>query len=261
MRVVALTCSNTEIVCALGCAEFLVGVDNHSDYPVDVVTKLPRVGPDLTIDIARVAALSPDLVLASLTVPGHERVIEGLERARLPYFAPEPSSLADVYDDIRQIAARLRVPERGAALVAQMQREIPAQPAALTGPRLLVEWWPKPVIVPGKQSWVSDLIASAGGTNPFAERTVKSTPITDEEAARAAPDAIIMSWCGVRTEKYRPEVVYRRPAWRAIPAVAAGRVFAVPEAFLGRPGPRLLEGYLALREIVQSIERFSASSI
>ena len=247
MRVVSLTCSNTEICCALGCAEFLVGVDDHSDYPVDVVTRLPRVGPDL--------------VLASLTVPGHERVIAGLERAKLPYFAPEPVSLADVYEDIRQIAERLGVPGRGRELVLEMQREIPPPSAKQDGPRLLVEWWPKPVIVPGKQSWVSDLIASAGGVNPFAERDVKSTPITDDEAALAAPDAVIMSWCGVRTEKYRPEIVYRRPAWQEIPALAARRVFPVPEAFLGRPGPRLLNGYRALRQIVQSIERFSASSI
>ena len=73
MRVVSLTCSNTEIACALGCAGYLVGVDDHSDYPVDIVTKLPRVGPDLGIDVARVAALRPDLVLASLVAPvlGH----------------------------------------------------------------------------------------------------------------------------------------------------------------------------------------------
>ncbi len=261
MRVVSLACSNTEIVCALDCAEFLVGVDDHSDYPVEIVTKLPRVGPDLGIDIARVAALGPDLVLASLTVPGHERVIAGLGREKLPYLAPEPISLADVYENIQQIAERLGVPERGVELALRMQREIPASAPIGAGPRLLVEWWPKPVIVPGKQSWVSDLIARAGGINPFAERDVKSTPITDEEAQRAAPDAVIMSWCGVRTEKYRSEIVYRRAAWQQIPALSARRVFAVPEAFLGRPGPRLLDGYRALREIVQSIERFSASSI
>ena len=261
MRVVSLTCSNTEITCALGCAEFLVGVDDHSDYPSDVVTQLPRVGPDLGIDIARVAALRPDLVLASLTVPGHERVIAGLEAAHLPFFAPEPVSLADVYDDIAQIAARLGVVARGAELVTAMRSAIPEPTHANGAPRLLVEWWPKPVIVPGRRSWVHDLIESAGGANPFGERAVKSTPIRDDEAVTAAPDAVIMSWCGVRLEKYRSEVVYRRPAWQAIPAIAERRVFAVPEAFLGRPGPRLVDGYRALRAIVQSIERFSASSI
>jgi iron complex transport system substrate-binding protein len=263
VRVVSLTCSNTEIVCALGCAELLVGVDNHSDFPADVVTNLPRVGPDLSIDVARVAALRPDLVLASLTVPGHERIVLELEAAKLPFFAPEPVSLEDVYDDIAQIAARLGVPARARTLIADLRREIPERTAAQTSdaPRLLVEWWPKPVIVPGRLSWVHDLIARAGGRNPFGARDVKSTPITDEEAVLAAPDAVIMSWCGVQLEKYRPEIVYRRPAWQRVPALAEKRVFAVSEAFLGRPGPRLLQGFRALREIVQSIERFSASSI
>jgi iron complex transport system substrate-binding protein len=263
VRVVSLTCSNTEITCALGCAEHLVGVDDHSDYPVEVVTKLPRVGPDLGIDVARVAALRPDLVLASLTVPGHERVLAELHSASLPFFAPEPVSLEDVYDDILQIAAKLGVEPRGAELVRAMRRDMPAlAPAAANGaPRLLVEWWPKPVIVPGRQSWVHDLIERVGGSNPFGARGVKSTPITDAEAVAAAPDAVILSWCGVRVEKYRPEIVYRRPAWQDIPALAERRVFAVAEAFLGRPGPRLVDGYRALRDIVQSIDRFSASSI
>lgn len=79
MRLVSLTCSNTEIVHSLGYAAQLVGVDDHSDYPADVVAKLPRVGPDLSVDPEKVAALEPDLVLASLTVPGHEKVAASLE--------------------------------------------------------------------------------------------------------------------------------------------------------------------------------------
>jgi ABC-type hemin transport system substrate-binding protein len=65
MRVVSHSCSNTEIVCALGCAHLLVGVDDHSDYPEDVVAGLPRVGPDLGRRVDEVVALRPDLVLAS----------------------------------------------------------------------------------------------------------------------------------------------------------------------------------------------------
>ncbi len=238
-----------------------MAVDDHSDYPVDVVTKLPRVGPDLGIDVARVAALRPDLVLASLTVPGHERIVLQLQAAKLPFFAPEPVSLEDVYDDIRQIATRLGVPARGVQLAMQMQREMPAQACAQDAPRLLVEWWPKPVIVPGRQSWVHDLIELVGGSNPFADRTQKARRSVDHEAVAANPDSVIMSWCGVPLNKYRPEVVYRRSAWQGIVALRERRVFAVSEAFLGRPGPRLVQGYRALRDIVQSSERFSASSI
>jgi len=252
VKVVSTACSNTEIVCALGCAELLVGVDDHSDYPVEVVKNLPRVGPDLGIDVERVKALQPDLVLASLTVPGHERVVENLERAKLLYVAPEPVCVEDVYSDIALIADRLGVSERGRELVLAMRRELEPRAPLARQPRLLVEWWPKPVIVPGRRSWVTELIQIAGGENPLGERDVKSAPITDAEACALDPDAVIISWCGVRPEKYRPEIVYRRQAWCGVRALEQRRVFCVPEAFLGRPGPRLVEGARALREIVDA---------
>jgi iron complex transport system substrate-binding protein len=265
VRVVSLTCSNTEIVCALGCADQLVGVDQHSDWPKSVVEKLPRVGPDLGIDVDRVAALKPDLVLASLTVPGHERIVAALETARLPFLAPEPISLSDVYADIELIASRLGVSDRGDALVAAMRGEIRAGSKRLARrPRVLVEWWPKPVISPGRDSWVNQLLDAAGGENPLEARAVKSQPLSDEEVAAFAPDAVVISWCGVRPEKYRPEVVYRRSSWRDLPALRSRRVYCVPEAYLGRPGPRLVEGFRALRAIVedclQSSGRPSGSS-
>ncbi len=254
MRVVALTCSNTEIVCALGAADWLVGVDNHSDYPSEVVSRLPRVGPDLDIDVDAVAALEPDLVLASLTVPGHERIVERLARAKLPFLAPEPRTLSDVYDDIHTIGNALGLSERADALVADMRGELERR-APPRGLRILVEWWPKPVIAPGRDSWVTALLTIAGAENPLAERPVKSTPLTDDEVLALRPDAAVIAWCGVRPEKYRADVVLRRPAWQSLELVRKRRVYPVPEAFLGRPGPRLVEGARALRAIVEELAR------
>lgn len=251
MRIVSTTCSNTEIVCALGCADFLVGVDDHSDFPVDVVSSLPRVGPDLGVDPAKVAALRPDLVLASYTVPGHEQVVAGLEAAGLRVVAPEPVSLADVYRDVRDIAALLDVPARGEALAARMAEVIEGEAAPdPEGPRVLVEWWPKPVIVPGRDSWVTQLLEKAGGVNPLGHEPVKSRPIEEHEVDALAPDAVVISWCGVPFHRYREDVVTRRTRWSEAPALKHGRVFRIPEAFMGRPGPRLVEGFLALREVV-----------
>jgi iron complex transport system substrate-binding protein len=254
VRVVSLTCSNTEIVCALGCADRLVGVDDHSDHPPEVVGRLPRVGPDLRIDVGRVAALAPDLVLASLTVPGHERVVAELDRAGLPWIAPEPTSLADVYRDVREVARRLGVAARGEALVAAMESELAAVPPPAAGrPRLLVQWWPKPVIAPGRLSWASDLLARAGAENPLAGEEHKSRALSDDEVRELAPDALVLSWCGVAPAKVRPDVVLANPAWSDLGFVRRRRVYLVPEAFLGRPSPRLVEGYRRLRAIVATL--------
>lgn len=255
MRVVTLACSNTEIVCALGCAPYLVGTDDHSDFPPDVVAKLPRVGPDLTPSMAAIAALDPDLVIASLTVPGHEKVVEALHAAKLPFVAFEPTGIDDVYQDIHDIAGHLGVAQRGEQLVTSLRRDLaplaPVRPHR--PPSIAVQWWPKPVILPGRQSWVHDLLQRAGATHPLSGEEVKSRPMDDDELRRLAPDAIVMSWCGVRVEKYRPDVVLGNPAWQELPAIRQRRVFAISEAYLGRPSPLLAEGLKALRRIVVEV--------
>ncbi len=258
MRVVTTTCSNTEIVCALGCAELLVGVDDHSDFPPEVVERLPRVGPDLGIDPAKVAALEPDLVIASYTVPGHEQVVASLRAAGLRVEAPEPVCIDHVYRDVRAIAGWLGVAERGERLIAAMRAELdpPARARRIPHarrPRILVEWWPKPVIVPGRLSWVTELIERAGGTNPWGHEAMKSRPVRDDEVREARPDAVVIAWCGVRAEKYRPAVVARRAGWAGLAALERGRIYCVSEAYLGRPSPRLLDGFRALSAIVAEI--------
>jgi len=256
LRVVSLTCSNTEIVSALGCASLLVGVDSHSDYPPEVVAGLPRVGPDLDIDVERVVALEPDLVLASLTVPGHEKVVARLEAAGLDYLAPEPVSLEDVYRDVRDVARRLGVAQRGEEVAAELAARLEGGgvPEAVgPRPKILVQWWPKPVIAPGSLSWVDAMIRGAGGINPLGGEEVKSRPVADEEVRVMDPDAVVLSWCGVAPDKVRPDVVLGNRAWHDLDFVRRERVFLVPEAYLGRPSPRLAEGARRLREVVAAV--------
>jgi iron complex transport system substrate-binding protein len=187
-----------------------------------------------------------------LTVPGHEAVVDRLTSAGLPVIATEPISVADVYADIRLIGGLVDAADRAEQLVAEMRAEL-ERPATLgSRPRILVEWWPKPVIVPGRASWVNQLLDAVGGSNPLANRDVKSTPITDEEALALNPDAVVIAWCGVPFRKYRLDVVYRRSAWQSLPALRNRHVFPIPEAYLGRPGPRLVDGSRALRAVVET---------
>lgn len=229
-----------------------MGVDDFSDYPPEVLAGLPRVGPDLGIDLDAVVALEPDLVLASLTVPGHERVVEALDQTGLPYLAPAPTSLADVYADIHQIADTLGLPDRGRQVARQMAEALEgeAPPSGTPRPRIAVQWWPKPPILPGRLSWVHGLIERAGGTNALDEE-VASRPLEPTELAALDPDILILAWCGVEVEKYRPDVIYRHPAYAATEFVTQRQVFSISEAFLGRPSPRLVDGYQALRGIIE----------
>ena len=96
MKLISICPSNTELVGYLGLTSSLIAVDNYSDWPEEV-SSLPRLGSDLNIDMDKVEELQPDLVLASLSVPGMERNIEELEKRKIPYvIVPNPKSLTEV---------------------------------------------------------------------------------------------------------------------------------------------------------------------
>lgn len=260
VKLIAHTASNTEIVCALGLGHTLIGVDADSDYPPEVVQGLPKLGRDLSFDAEAVAALHPDLVLTSLTVPGHERVVAELRATGIPVYVADPVSLSDVYADIRAIADHLNAAQAGESLIASMQAAMP--PCGGEAPlRIGIEWWPKPAIVATGRSWINDVLQLAGASNPWAQRAEKSAPITPEEAVAAAPEAMVISWCGVDEANYRVDKVLHRPGWETVPAVAAQRVYPITEAHLGRPGPRLVEGYRRIREIVERVRAEYAQSV
>jgi iron complex transport system substrate-binding protein len=252
MRLISLTCSNTEIVWSLGCLKLLVGVDSHSDFPAQVA-HLPRVGPDLQIDLEKVEALKPDLVLASLSVPGMERVVEGLAERQIPHLVFDPQTLQDVFDNITQVANLLGVSRQGQKVVQDMQRTIAqaggSLPHWVRPPKVMVEWWPRPIIAAGRHSWVTQMLEALGAESAFAHLPVRSKPLTLTEVVEAQPDLITVSWCGVK--KLRPEVVLSRKL--EIPALQHGQVFALEEAYLGRPGPRLAEGVKKLAEQLRQI--------
>lgn len=255
MRIITHTCSNTEIVCALGAADKLVGVDNHSDYPVEVVRGLPKIGPDLDIDVDRIVALKPDWVITSLTVPGHERCVEKIKNAGLNHIITQPRCLSDVMADIKRIGEVINKSAAADRWIEAFQARLEKPPISTEAIPLAVEWWPKPVIVPGQYSWVNEMLLAAGGINPFAHHPKESLEITGEMAEHAGVQGVIMSWCGVAEDKYRAHIVTRRVDWSGVPAIQHGHIYPISEAWLGRPGPRLIQGIDRISAVVAKILR------
>ncbi|MFB9992767.1 helical backbone metal receptor [Deinococcus oregonensis] len=231
MRLASLTSSNSDILAALGAAGWVVAADSHSDAPG--LEGARRVGPDLQIDVQAVADTRPDLVLASLSVPGMERVLENLQAAGLPVLVLDPLSVPDTLRDILTIGEAVGLQEQAQTLIDRFNGQLAALHRSFSHPpRVLVEWWPRPIIAATRDSWVTDLLESIGAVNALAERPGRSSPLTLEEVRASRPDLIVCSWCGVK--KLRPEVIEARGL--GIPVVC------VPESGLGRPGPRLIEG-------------------
>ena len=244
MRIVSICPSNTDIVCALGAAHLLVGLDRSSDAPE--VAHLPRVGPDLSVDVPAITALAPDLVLSSSSVPGMERNLDALDAAGLRHLVVDATSIDEVLDSIVRVGRALGLGERAATVVAAMRARLDAVEREATAlprrPRVHLEWWPRPVIVPGRRCWTTDMITIAGGEPAFGDLDVRSTPVDDDAVCARAPDILLTCWCGVPHEKQDPARIARRPGWEAIPGVREGWLRAAEERHFGRPGPRLVEG-------------------
>ncbi|MFC4559120.1 cobalamin-binding protein [Virgibacillus kekensis] len=253
MRIVSICPSNTEIVEYLGKSELLVGVDDYSDWP-ERVQQIPKVGPDLSIDMDKVAALQPDLVLASLSVPGMEKNIQALNKKGLPYIILDPSSLDEIASDIETVGEALGEKALGEQRAAYFRSEIAAFRKKYSNKHdrqsLYWEWWPKPVFTPGNVNWLTEISELAGARNIFDSEETASFQTDWEDVRKRDPDHICMVWVGVKESKMRPELLLKRPGWREMQAAQNNRIHVLEESLYCRPSPRLLEGLKKLDKIL-----------
>ncbi|WP_339228874.1 cobalamin-binding protein [Oceanobacillus sp. FSL K6-2867] len=253
MRVVSLCPSNTEVLAYLGKLDVLVGVDDYSDWP-NMVLDLPKVGPDLSIDMDKVEALQPNLILASLSVPGMEKNIDGLNARKLPYIILNPNSLEEIANDIRVVGEALNDARLGDKKAGEFLAEVKAfKEKAFEEdhtPSLYWEWWPKPVFTPGRVNWLTEISQLAGAENIFATEHVASFQTDWEDVRKRDPDHICMVWVGIKEEKMRPELVKMRPGWNEMKAIRNNNIHVLEESLFCRPSPRLLEGLKKLSDII-----------
>lgn len=271
MRIVSLCPSNTDIVFALGVEHMLVGVDRWSLGDATLAKRLAAgaghvadVGTDLRVDTDTIAKLAPDLVLASLSVPGMEANIAALDEHELPYIIVDGHDIAGIGRGMQQVADALGVPDKGRALVDAFHSDIAtirteaATARARFGhrgdehllPRRVVwEWWPNPVIVAGRNSWIDDFFEILGVENVFSDLEKESSPVETTAVLERMPDTVCACWCGTLEPRMTVAKIARRPGWNGLPAVKARRVFLLPEKLYGRPGPHLAAGLRELYEL------------
>jgi iron complex transport system substrate-binding protein len=252
VRLVSLCPSNTEILFGLGLGPEVVAVDDWSDWP-DAVIDLPRVGPDLRVEMDRVVAARPDLVLASLSVPGMERNVDALRARGIPHLVLDPHSLEDVLSDMVTVGEACGARAAAGRAIAGATARIEKIRARGRGrPRLGMywEWWPKPLIAAGRRSWVHEMSEIVGCANVCADLDRPSAPLRPEDIIARDPELLMICWCGTLQRLQDPSRVASRAGWDRIRGVRSGAVYCVPEQLFGRPSQRLLDGLDMLDEIV-----------
>lgn len=255
MRIVSLCPSNTELLFELGLQDQIVGVDDYSDYP-EAAKKIEKIGDELNVDIKKIKALKPDLVVASMSVPGMEKTVQEIRRAKLNHIVLETERFTDFMADAYEIGCACGAAEKAAELAARWDarlREIlsktqepPSRPA------VYFEWWKEPYYAPGSQSWITDMIHMAGGENIFRDVEGGSKKVSDDEIIERNPEVILVCWVGEQTKLMSPQTpkeIAARKGWNEIDAVKNGRIITLSEPLFGRPGPRLMDGLELLIEL------------
>ncbi len=253
MRVISICPSNTELIEYLGLSSQLVGIDDYSDWPKSI-TNLPRLGPDLSINMELVEQLKPDLVLASLSVPGMEKNVDSLKERGIPHLVLNPQSLKDIGTDLIKTADALQNKERGleAASMFRSRLESVRERWKKTEfkPSIYWEWWPKPLFTPGKLNWLTEISEAAGAKNLFADVELASVQTEWQDVVNRKPDFICLAWVGVRREKIQKSMVKKRPGFKLLTEISDEKILILEEELFCRPSPRLLDGLEKLASLI-----------
>jgi iron complex transport system substrate-binding protein len=283
-RIVSLISSATEIVCALGFRDQLVGRSHECDYPESVkslpVCTAPKFdvhGSSSEIDqrvkailqeatsVYRVDAdllkkLRPDIIVTqtqcevcAVSQSDVEDALFSWLDHRPQVLSLAPNNLDDVWDNIRQVATALDVAQKGQSLALDLQSrtlEIATRTPLVAKPTVACLEWLDPLMAAG--NWVPELVALAGGINLFGTAGKHSPWMTWQELVEREPDVIVALPCGFDLAKTRSEMaaLTRRSEWEELNAVRRKRVYVTDgNQFFNRPGPRLLESLQILAEI------------
>jgi iron complex transport system substrate-binding protein len=249
-RIVSTSPSITETLFALGLGDRVVGVSEFCRFPVEVAS-LPKVGPFLTPDPERIAALRPDLVILHSIPNGIDRRLSSL---KIPFAVVERGTMGSVFASIRIVGGAAGVPDRAERLIADLTRRFDAlrrAAPATSPPTVLFIIGRRPgmladLVAVGEDAYLDDLIEVAGGRNALAGSRMPAYPrISMETVLRLDPDVIIDTVDMGETVAERTErAAANTRLWRAYPmlkAVTSRRLHAATTDAVVVPGPRVVE--------------------
>ncbi len=291
-RIVSFLPSATEIVCALGLEDHLVGITHECDYPPSVTAKpvvvssaVPvenmteaeidkavseRVRAGLSVyqvDEVLLRQLAPDLILAqdlcAVCAPSGNEVSRALnvlpKKPEVLYLTPKSvKGILQNLRDVGQVAGRLEAAESWIDAATKKLERIAATARALPSrPRVFCMEWLDPLYCSGH--WVPEMVRIAGGVDEISREGSESIRISWQDVLAWSPEILVVMPCGYHLEKVIALAAKLRtlPGWWDLPAVRNRQVYAVDaSSYFARPGPRVVEGTELLAHLIHP-EAFS----
>ncbi len=247
-RIVSLAPSLTETMYMLEADTLLVGVTSFCDYPSEAKRK-QNVGDLLSPDIEKILALRPDLVLIS--VKGNTRqTFDMLINVGLTVFVSSPENFNGIFKSINDISILTGTKRRASVFLDSARGLVDLALASQKEerPSMLMLISAEPLIAAGRESFIHELMVTAGAVNAGAGGK-GSYPVFDrEEILRLNPDVLLLpddlDYSIARLLELFPE-------WEQLQAVRGGDVIRVESDIFFRPGPRVVEGLLLLQRLAQ----------
>jgi len=285
-KIVSLLPAATEIVCALGLEENLVGRSHECDFPIsvkqlpicseanipdnlssaDIDIKVKELLTDAlsvyTVKREVIKQLSPDVVITqaqcevcAVSLKEVEEALENYLDKDSTIISLQPDSLDAIFNNIREVAAVLDVADRGEQLIEDLQERVYIIRHKLkfmeNKPTVACIEWLEPMMVSG--NWVPELVSIAGGITVLAENGKHSPYIKWEDIQQQDPAVIIVMPCGFSIERTMKEVdlLLQLPGFTELKAVKNDRLYiADGNQYFNRPGPRIVDSIEILAEII-----------
>ena len=285
-RIVSLIASATEIICALGFEDCMVGRSHECDFPPSVeslpVCSSSKVNVDgssraiddqvraIVADALSVYRVDPRLLdelaptvivtqtqceVCAVSLKDVERAVCELVTSEPRIVSLAPMALGDVFDDLRTVAEALGRPDRATRLAAELTSRLDAirerSGRLAERPTIACIEWIDPLM--HAENWVPELVEIAGGSVMLGEAGRHSGYFEFQQMIEADPDVIAIMPCGFdipRTAVEMPPLV-AGPGWSDLSAVRSGRVFLTDgNQYFNRPGPRMVESAEILAELL-----------
>ena len=246
-RVVSTAPSVTENIFAVGAGDRLVGVTTFCNYP-EQAKSIAKIGDTMTPNMESIIALKPDVVFVS-TASQIEAFMKTLEANGIAVYVTNPTSLADVFKNLRQLASVFGTTETAEKSISELEGRVGFVSHSVSNylashkpERVFVQISNEPLFTVGRDSFLNSIIEQAGGKSVTTDVASAYPKLSKETASALNPDAIVLS---ESEDNKEPNEVFKNS-----PAVKNGRVYKVNADLLSRPGPRLVD---ALEQIARDL--------
>ncbi|SEM50081.1 iron complex transport system substrate-binding protein [Luteibacter sp. UNCMF331Sha3.1] len=251
-RIVSLAPNVTDALFAAGAGAYVVGTSRFTEYP-EAARKVPVVGDATMIDLERIVALKPDIVIVWKSGNAASQV-EKIVRLGIPVFYAETTRLADVAAATRRfgvLAGTSDAAMKSAQAFDQSLADLRTTYAGKKRLKVFYQIWDRPLMTIGRAQIIDDAIALCGGTNVFADLTQAAPTVSREAVLARDPDVILSG--GATGEAL--------DGWKTsgfLTAVKHGNVFSIDAPTLALPSPSILPGVATLCHALDDARRRSA---